>query len=420
MPLEQAYQTGTVTSFAGATGLLEALLDFVVGTEVADEVVATAADVSTTLANSPVAKGRLEVVYTISAVEYTATDDGGGVITGTLATGTINYDTGAIAVTFTGTPTGNVTADYIYGEPGQDWKLEFRRDTQDDGGVGAEPFGSDCEECILSSKGISGQEWIGVGFREWEYAAGNAAGWDLNGYTWYNDDMQWNANMTDHGFVLYSGTWERWADMPMLPLVDDTMTYWFFSNRQRIIVVVKISTNYEQCYMGFGRRFGNPSDYNYPLIVGGCLSGTLNYANTSGAHVGLHYNVISDDYNVKMAFGPSGVWWGMSNNESVTCPRIQPRNNWSDSGVIGPSTSGRVMMWPCYVTLNNQNECLMDLDGVWMVTSTGVQAEDTIDHGSIRTLVFPNIFRTTYYDYVAVAMEAITTTTTSTTTTTTS
>lgn len=420
MALNQAYQTGTVTAFSGASGLLTALLALIVGTEVTGEVLATAANVSTTLANTPCAPGRMVVKYTISAVDYEATDDGQGNITGTnITAGSITYSTGAISVTFSSAPTGNVTGDYLYGDPGEDWREEVNRNTKDGELPPGEPFGSNCKEVILSNTGISGQEFVCIGIREWTYAAENAAGWNLNCYTWYNTDMDWNANKIDHGYDLYSSTWEQWYEMPTLPLIDDTMNYWFFSNRQRIIVVAKVASQYEQMYLGFGRRFGNPSDYPYPYMIGGATAGLQNYATQTATHVGIHQGVLSDDQNPKMVYSPGGVWWGMSQQENQTAIFIEPRYGWTDSGTIAPTIAGRILMYPCYVCQTFVNECYFDLDGVHSVIGTGIQAEDTIDRGMRRSIVFPNIWRNTYYDHCAVEYLDITTTTTTTSTSTT-
>ncbi len=52
----------------------------------------------------PVKKSSVKIKYTISTTEYEATDDGAGVITGTNLSGTIDYETGAIALTFSTAP----------------------------------------------------------------------------------------------------------------------------------------------------------------------------------------------------------------------------------------------------------------------------------------------------------------------------
>jgi len=52
----------------------------------------------------PVKKSTVKIKYTISTTEYEAADDGNGLITGTNLSGTINYETGAISLTFTTAP----------------------------------------------------------------------------------------------------------------------------------------------------------------------------------------------------------------------------------------------------------------------------------------------------------------------------
>jgi len=52
----------------------------------------------------PVKKSSVKITYTISTTEYEATDDGAGVITGTSCSGTIDYETGEISLTFTSAP----------------------------------------------------------------------------------------------------------------------------------------------------------------------------------------------------------------------------------------------------------------------------------------------------------------------------
>ena len=59
---------------------------------------------SKTLAYSPVIPGTVTVSATIGAATVTATDDGHGTLSGTGVSGTIDYDTGAISVTYTTAP----------------------------------------------------------------------------------------------------------------------------------------------------------------------------------------------------------------------------------------------------------------------------------------------------------------------------
>ena len=84
-------------------------------------------------------------------------------------------------VTFGTTPDANPTLDYLYGEPGQDWRLMVKQNTKDNvTPTPSDPFGSTLKECILHNTGLSGAENVLIGFREWQYPTSNAYGWDFN------------------------------------------------------------------------------------------------------------------------------------------------------------------------------------------------------------------------------------------------
>jgi hypothetical protein len=68
-----------------------------------------------TITHYPVKVSTTSIRYTIGSVQYTATDNGSGAITGTnLSSGTVNYDTGIVALTFQTAPDNstNITVDY--------------------------------------------------------------------------------------------------------------------------------------------------------------------------------------------------------------------------------------------------------------------------------------------------------------------
>jgi len=77
----------------------------------------SATSFSFTLAHFPVKTSSYVVHYTISSVVYTGVDDGSGNITGTnISSGTINYNTGAVSLTFSLAPDNGstITSDYNY------------------------------------------------------------------------------------------------------------------------------------------------------------------------------------------------------------------------------------------------------------------------------------------------------------------
>ena len=61
-----------------------------------------------------VVPGSVSVTYTIGGVQSTITDDGSGNISGTNVSGSVNYQTGAINLTFTTAPNSGTTIDVSY------------------------------------------------------------------------------------------------------------------------------------------------------------------------------------------------------------------------------------------------------------------------------------------------------------------
>ena len=65
------------------------------------------------LLHPPVKKETVTVKYAFGGIDYEATDDGNGNITGTnVSDGSINYETGEISITFSDTPDSTPTVDY--------------------------------------------------------------------------------------------------------------------------------------------------------------------------------------------------------------------------------------------------------------------------------------------------------------------
>jgi hypothetical protein len=414
------FTSGSVAGFAGGSGLLETLLAFVLGTEV------TAAATSgsgvgpyTASLSTPVGLGRTVLKYTISSVDYEAQDDGTGNFTGTqISSASVNHSTGAFTVTFGTTPDSAPTLDYLYGNPGQDWRLMVKQNTKDDTiPTPAEPFGSAMKECILHNTGLSGAENVLIGFREWQYPASNAYGWDLTGYLSYTSGMLWQESLDDMAQDTYSGTWEHWSACPMLPLADDTMYYWFNSNQQRITGAVKISSNYESFYLGFGNRYGNPEDYPNPLFICGSAVGDKSYTDsvsTTHAFVpaagggGKHHSVLPDN--------SWSVQWGTGIGQLQTI--LHPLHQWTDAGTLYQSPSKKEnLLSPVIASRQSRRFTLFELDGLYHVAGIGVQSEDQIRAtDGIKYRVFQNITNVDDNDFMCIAEEEFTTTSTSTTT----
>ena len=301
------------------------------------------------------------------------------------------------------------------GTPGRDWTVELNENTKDSGDPGDEPFGSACKQVVLKNIGLSGSEEVLVGIREWKYIAGNAWGWDLNCYLSWQAGILWNWNKVDSGLTAYNSTWERYTNHPMLPLFDDTMYYWFYSNRQRIIVWVKVSSNYESCYLGFGNRFGSPSQYPYPLLAIGSMYGNYSYSYMGGYHTSVFRPYRSTSLPSPIIVNPSNNYntaMGSQGNHYFI-----PTHDFVEPGAsVKKTPDSKVVIQPIYVVL--ENDTLMSLDDVRWSPCIGIQSEDTITIGGDTWRIFQDAYRNDWQDFGVVKEETgvtMTTTTSSTT-----
>ena len=201
------------------------------------------------------------------------------------------------------------------------------------------------------------------------------------------------------------------------------MTYWLFSNRHRLVVVAKIGGQYESMYLGFGRRYGDPSDYPHPLVAKGSHhhndTSFLAYSYTAGAwrtYVAQTYPHDDDGYILTIV-KPDDSYETGADTSGLT---LLPRDNYGTSdGTMGLTPyHSRALMTPVYVGHETDAAVYMDLDGVYHVAASGVSAEDEMHVNQKMNLIFQNIHRTTHYDLMAVEKVDYTTTTTSSTTST--
>jgi hypothetical protein len=82
---------------------------------------------------------------------------------------------------------------------------------------------------------------------------------------------------------------------------------------------------------------------------------------------------------------------------------------WTNSGTIKKTTDSKVNLFPLYLRNIAQAaplyEVLYELDGVFRCPNEGLVAEDTITIGGDTYLIVPNIYRSNFYDYMAVKLE---------------
>jgi hypothetical protein len=418
--LNHSYTSGVSTTPCGASGLLQSvILPFIKGTEVVAEVIGigdtSELNFAGTLAHFPVGLRRLVVSYTIGTILHTAADGGSGLIVGPHLTGTLVHSTGAWTLTFeagSAPDAVNITASYLYGYPGADWRSCYQRATRDALGADCVFVGTPtCVETILHNTGLSGTEDVWIGFREYYLVSAAAYGMDLNAYTAYNTNQDWMANLSGilggSGTTEYSATWQHYKKMPMIPLTTGNTAYWIQSNQQCVKITEKAATGrFMSCYVGFMRRYGTKTDYPYPIVVKGPVFGDENYG-TSVASPTLSGLALHGTYNT-FCVSPGNSYLTGATASSMT---LTPRSSWIDlaSNVVAPKqTTNSYPVRPVMVIQKSAgNQLLGDMDGVNFTFGTSLVAEDVIEYSGVRHKVFPDSKLATYYDFFCVAESTI-------------
>jgi len=401
-----ATTSGSVSVFDGASGLMRTILNYIGGTSVTGEIIGAGTGSQTvfagSLVNSPVSAGQCFFRYTVGAVEYTASTDGAGVVTGThLLLGSVTYASGAYSLTFSTAPDGstNVLSDHVYGVAGQDWKIELDQRTRNAAGSEIWPSGAP-KEVIISNTGLSGDEKVIVGIREFEYVAQAAYGWNLNSYLFWETGTAWNASQAQHQRTAYNSDWNTYNEHPTFPVVDDTIAYWIYSNKQRIIIVAKVSSRYESLYLGYGRRFGAPSEYPFSLCAIGSIFGERIAASNDDQHAfiaGPYRQTGQDNYGAFI----------VSPGNAYKFPGdiyFLPYHDHFDAagGAPDKTSDTKIPLFPCYLMNEPEGEVYMDLDGVYLIANQNMQSEDVVQIGGTDYRVFQDVFRAQYYNYMAI------------------
>jgi len=98
-----------------------------------------------------------------------------------------------------------------------------------------------------------------------------------------------------------------------IPLQNSSMTYWFFANDRRVIMVVKTGTSYQFMYAGFLNPYATDTEYPYPLCIAGSTSNSLQKFNensleySSVPHPGGPNSTLLSTFTTILA--PIWIYW---------------------------------------------------------------------------------------------------------------
>lgn len=228
-------------------------------------------------------------------------------------------------------------------------------------------------ELILQGAGLSGTEQIFVGFRSYHSVAADYYNLSVAGFTGY---------VAGNAFTAQPGYFESGV-----PAHNQRIDYWLAVNAQRIAFGLKVGTPvYEHGYAGFFFPYATPTQFPYPLIVGGMLSGipATRFSDTSHSMYPK-----GDRANFQMRF-VDGSW------KQISC-RPWQFNALRDTG-------GTYILMPA-VLFTSGSAIYGELDGIFQISGFNNVTENTLTIGGAIYIVLQDVSRTGFLDYYALRLD---------------
>jgi len=222
---------------------------------------------------------------------------------------------------------------------------------------------------------------------------------------------------------------------PFLNLWQNAMTYWFYGNDRRIIIVVKVGAIYVSSYMGFFLPWGLPAQYPFPLLIAGDYSAQVAQGNAnSGRRFFIDPGGSSTPESSAWYRTPAGIWrWGANHGfgANVNSPsgstsgnghfKVWPHNvgsvatsatnqyQWgTDEGLISTGldrmVASRQNERPAFPTmiLDPAEGIPGTLDGAYAIPGAGLAAEAALAVGGLNLRLFQNLNRSSGNDFMGI------------------
>ena len=214
-----------------------------------------------------------------------------------------------------------------------------------------------------------------------------------------------------------------------------SMTYWFIASGRRFVVIVKISTVFQAMYGGFFLPYAAPTDYPYPLFVGGSAgqyngaAGPTSWRSVDAGHAQFPCSYYDDSvstssqrYPSALMLSPQGDWLKVAATGDDADVGIAPRQFFSGMGVTKTAGSsgygydsvrtrlqsgfnGEALLTPLTLVAALPGDVTYGaLDGCYHVPGYGNSSEDLVTVAAVNHLVVQDTFRSGIGDYWALAL----------------
>ena len=245
-------------------------------------------------------------------------------------------------------------------------------------------------ELIMKAPGLTGLEEIYWGIRTYHDVGADYYNLLVGMFTGY---LSGNTFDTQPGAVL-SG----------VPAHNQRIDYWLTLNGQRIVCAMKVGTPvYEHFYLGKFLPYSRPSQYPYPVVCGGMLTGA---AATRFSETTHDFYLRGNHARGKMRT-PAG-WidmhcypWGnlFIAGASSSSTSLQLRYTGDDAG------AHEYPLLPVELH-DNASNLYGQLDGIHYISGFNNAVENTLTIGGDDYVVMQSVNRTGHTDYYAMRLDA--------------
>lgn len=235
-------------------------------------------------------------------------------------------------------------------------------------------------ELILKGVGFTGTEEIFVGFRTYHSVASDYYNLCAACFTGY---VAGNTFDTQPG-----------ARLSGVPAHNQRIDYWLTVNPQRIALAMKVGTPvYESAYVGKMLPYGRPTQYPYPVVCAGMLTGAAATRFSDSSHsMGYKGNTASMALRTQ-----AGAWL-----QAYSWP-------WNNAILAGATSQLRPTetAYPLLPIVLNDNSANVygELDGIKQVSGFNNTVESTFSADGYTWVVIQDVARTGFIDYYAMRLD---------------
>lgn len=239
-------------------------------------------------------------------------------------------------------------------------------------------------QVILKGPGYSGTEEIFVGFGTYQDVTADYYNMICYGFTGYVP-----------GNPIGSQPGARWS---AVPAHNQRIDYWLTVSPQRIAFGLKVGIPvYESAYVGKMLPYARPSQFPYPMVVGGMLAANsapaTRFSDTAHSmpYKGNRSNLALRDNAGNWLQVETHPW----NNTVLAGLGTGTTTNVRDTG-------GQYPLLP--IILSDANGIYGELEGVFYVSGFNNVVENTLEIEGVTYVVLEDVYRTGHTDHYALRM----------------